>query len=116
MNCLTEDALTALSIFMNKALELKLLRADICLILEKAFDSLFHRILKSTLEAIGARGNALECFWSHLSHRHIYIEEYLLNIIMVNFDVPQGLILCQLLFLIHLIDPDHILDPNFGTS
>ena len=79
----TEDALTSLSLFINKALDLGLLPAAILLDIKKAFDSMDHGILLGKLEQIGVRGEALKWFQSYLSNRRMYIGEDPLNDIVV---------------------------------
>ena len=70
--------------------------------LSKAFESLQHNIFLSKLELYGIKGKILMWFSSYLQNRKqfVTIDGHNSDIHQVEYGVPQGGILCTLLFLI----------------
>ena len=111
----TEDALASLSLFINRALDSGLLPAAILIDINKAFDSMDHRILLGKLGHIGVRGIVLQWFESYLQNRGIYIGDDPRNGTTVKFSAPQGSILSPLLFLVHVSDLTPVLNPKHNV-
>ena len=80
----------------------------ICIFLDfsKAFDTVDHEILLQKLFHYGVRGCALDWFRSYLCGRKQYVtyNNMSSNTKSINCGVPQGPILCHLLFLIYIND------------
>ena len=74
--------------------------------LSKSFDTIDHIILLYKLHHYGVRGLPYEWFKSYLSDRSLQtkINGKLLPPTLINFGVPQRLILGPLLFLIYVYD------------
>ena len=74
--------------------------------LSKAFDTLNHGILLQTLKYYGITGNAINLLQSYLSERCQYVEynHHRSNTLLISTDVPQGLVLGPLLFLVCIND------------
>ena len=85
--------------------------------LQKAFDSVDHKILLHKLEFYGIRGVCNDWIKSYLSDRKqfVSINGYDSDLMPVIYGVPQGSILGPLLFLIYFNDPSDTVR-NYFTS
>ena len=74
--------------------------------MQKAFDTVDHKILLHKLEFYGIRGVCNDWFKSYISKRKqlVSINGYNTDLMPVNCGVPQGSVLGQLLFLIYIND------------
>ena len=74
--------------------------------LQKAFDTVDHQLLCTKLELYGIRGVAYQWIRSYLSNRTQYVtyEGHKSELLPIQCGVPQGSILCPLLFTIYVND------------
>ena len=91
---------------IRNTLDNKRLGCGIFIDLQKAFDTVNHRILLSKMEHYGIRGCALEWFKSYLSNRkqYVFVNGSNSNLLPINCGVPQGSVLGPILFLIYIND------------
>ena len=101
----TDQALFKITELIRKAIDNKKIACGVFIDLQKAFDTVNHKILLEKLKHYGIRGNAYRLFESYLSKRYQYvsINGNLSEKLLITHGVPQGSVLGPLLFIILLM-------------
>ena len=102
----TEHALVSLSEKIKCTLDSGNVGCGIFIDLQKAFDTVNHRILLQKLEHYGIRGIALQWFQSYLHNRKqfVSVNGHSSRLSNITCGVPLGSVLGPLLFLIYIND------------
>ena len=106
----TSHAIINLVERVSKALDTGKYVVGVFFYLKKAFDTVDHKILLAKSKQYGIRGNTHRWFESYLSNRKQYVEynNYKSDTKTITHGVPQGSILCPLLFIIYMNDIENI--------
>ena len=100
----TSHALLSLTETIKKSINNGKFGGGIFLDLQKAFDTVDHKILLQKLEHYGIRGKVLDWFRSYLSSRsqYVVVNGHSFKILPSTCGVSQGSVLGPLLFLIYV--------------
>ena len=101
-----KHTLVSITAKVRKSLDEGKCACGVFLNLQKAFDTVNHKILICKLEHYGIRGLPLHLFQNYLEKRTQFVEinKKSSNVVPINHDVLQGSVLGPLLFLIYIND------------
>ena len=104
----TSHALIKITENIRKALDDGNIGCGVFVDLQKAFDTVDHKILLAKLNHYGIRGVSNDWFKSYLSNRNQYVSiyGYESGLAAINYRVPHGSALGPLLFLLYINDLD----------
>lgn len=102
----TEDAILNLTSKITTSLNESKPCLCIFIDLSKAFDTVCHNLLLQALDSIGIRGNSLKLFKNYLSERFqaVKVDGVFSRWQAIEYGVPQGSILCPILYNIYIND------------
>ena len=107
----TSHALINITENIRKALDDGNIGCGVFVDLQKAFDTADHQILLAKLNHHGICGVSNDWFKSYLSNRsqNVSINGYDSGLAAINFSVPQGLVLGDLLILLYINDLNQVI-------
>ena len=105
-NISTESYLVQLTDFLLSDMDKGMYTGMILIDLQKAFNTLNHKILLKKMTYLGFKTLVIKCFESHLSSRKFFVsaDNIFLEAAILSSGVLQGSILGSLLFLIYIND------------
>ena len=102
----TMHALLSLTESIKQSIDNGKFDCGIFIDLQKAFDTVNHKILPGKLEHYGIRGTTLNWFHSYLTgcQQYVTVNGHISDSLTINCGVPQGCVLGPLLFLTYMND------------